>query len=439
MKGKAGESPASARAAERGTRMPKRTTGMPAGNWILSTRVHLVLYSLLLIMTPFVLLQNFLVDLISDISRATWALGGLNVPIVPAIAGLIVLGLAIRFHRRINRRLLLVAAILVLFDAIAQEITDYYMAHNFYDLQQNWHYIAYGLFAYMAYRDLAPRGYSLARIQWLTFFIALGYSCFDEFFQMHMSSRVFDLSDTAKDLLGVIMGMTVTVVLGHSEDLLAAWKQLRGPGSRRSLSALLRNPLFVFAVLIIFDLIFLSCASLLSDAEYVFQVVWLSLSLFIPAFFALLLATRPRGRIVLLALAALVLVPLGISRIAHGNDSITRHQYGLTVYRGVPVPFFDAMIFPNGHFRLVDKKHYFNPRDIRFLRTQRADIILIGTGERGLGGQGFIDPSPVQFVFNEFLNRPSQVILLPSGEACEVFNRLKREGKNVLFVLHNTC
>ena len=390
-------------------------------------------------LTPFILLQKFLVDLVSTVSRASFSLGSLQVPIVPLIA-LVILVLAIaRFRTRITRWIIAAALVVVLLDAVAQEVTDYYMAHKFYDLQQNWHYIAYGLFAFMMYRDLTPRGYSLARILWLTCVFTLGYSCFDEFFQMHMSSRVFDLSDTAKDFLGAIMGMTLLSLGGHPEEMVSAWREIRTRGEKLGVRDLLGNPVFALAAMIVFDVIFLSCASLLSDFSYAAQVVWLSLLLFVPFFVAMFLLPRRWGRIVVLAVAALILVPLAFSRIAHGNEQVTHHRYGLTVYRGVPVPFFDVIIFPNGHFRLADKKHYFNPRDQKFLLQQKADIILIGSGERGLGGQGFAETSVVQFVFNEFLDRPSQVIIVPSAEACKMFNRLKQEGRNVLFVLHNTC
>jgi len=105
----------------------------------------------------------------------------------------------------------------------------------------------------------------------------------------------------------------------------------------------------------------------------------------------------------------------------------------------VPVPFFDIMIFSDGSFRPVDKKHYFNARDQRFFLRQEADIILIGSGAEGKGGQGFPEKDPVQFIFNNYRGRPTQVIILRTPDACREFNRMKREGKHVLFVLHNTC
>ena len=114
-------------------------------------------------------------------------------------------------------------------------------------------------------------------------------------------------------------------------------------------------------------------------------------------------------------------------------------RYGLTTYRGVPLPFFDLMIYPGGAFRPIDKKHYFNNRDRTFLDRKEADILLIGTGYRELGGQGFPHPKGSRFVYNPITTRGCQVILLGSADACVYYNRLRKAGKRVLFVLHTTC
>ncbi|MBM3287868.1 MAG: hypothetical protein FJY88_11035 [Candidatus Eisenbacteria bacterium] len=401
-----------------------------------STRLQLVLYSFLLVLTPFILLQNFLVDMVGQVSGSTLSIGGLRVPIVPLAAFVLLLAAAIRFRRAIKRRWLLAMGIVALLDALAQQVTDIYFGHNFYDLQQNWHYIAYGLFAFMVHRDLSPRGMPLARILWLTFALATAFSCFDEYFQLRMSSRVFDLSDTGKDILGSIMGMVIICVGGRRwQELLQGWRRIGSAGFRGAFS----NPVIILAIMTAFDLIFLSVASLLSDFEYAGAAVGITLSLTGLLLCALALLFRPWGRILLAAAAAVLLVYLGYSHIRPRNTHVSENRYGWTVYRGIPIPFFDLLVYPNGAFRLVDKKHYFNSRDQRFLLAQKSDIILIGTGDRGLGGKGFPEVASVQFLYNPHLARPTQVILLRTPEACQLFNRLKKEGKSVLFVLHNTC
>jgi hypothetical protein len=115
------------------------------------------------------------------------------------------------------------------------------------------------------------------------------------------------------------------------------------------------------------------------------------------------------------------------------------HRFGLTVYKGVPVAYFDLMIHTDGTFRLVDKKHQFLvPDRTRFLKEQ-PDILLISSGEYGRGGNGFASKRTSQFVYNAYSGRGTHVLILNTRDACTTFNRLLKEHKNVLFVLHNTC
>ena len=138
-------------------------------------------------------------------------------------------------------------------------------------------------------------------------------------------------------------------------------------------------------------------------------------------------------------IVAVVIFGLGGSYLIHRHDNITHSQFGLIVYKGLPVPFFDLLIYPNGLPRLVDKKHFFNGQDRQFFLSQKTDIILVGGGFQGKGGKGWKTEEGTYFLFNEYTFRGTQVIVLPTPTACEVFNRLKSEGKNVICVLHSTC
>ncbi len=405
-------------------------------SWIHSTRLHVFLYSFLLVFTPFLLLQNYLVDLVSDVSRATWRLGSLDVPVVPVAAAILLAAAAVVFRRAITRRWLVAVGIVVLMDALAQRVTDYYFGHRFYDLQQNWHYIAYGLFAGMVYRDLAPRRLPLAKILWVTYLGALGFSLFDEFFQKSISSRVFDLSDTSKDVWGCLMGMALVYLGGRcAGEILRGWPGLKP----RRLSAHVRDPLSSLLLMFGFTLIFLGVTALLSDPQYAWTAAGITVALcalFLACFH--LLFSRS-GRIALAAAAMVLLVFLGQGVVRHRGEGISENRYGLTVYQGLPIPYFDVMLRAGGGFRLVDKKHYFNLRDQEFLLAQKSDIIIIGSGRDGLGGRGFPERAMVQFLYNPHLGRATQVITLTTPEACRLFNRLRQEKKSVLFILHNTC
>ena len=134
------------------------------------------MYSMLLVATPFILLQHFLQQAIGEMSAARMSLGDLTVPIVPSVAVLAVAVLAITFRRQLTGLRIVAGIAVLLLVALAQQIADYYFAHSFYELQQNWHYIAYTLFALMVYRDLAPRGTAMPRIMQVTLLLALLFS-----------------------------------------------------------------------------------------------------------------------------------------------------------------------------------------------------------------------------------------------------------------------
>jgi len=408
----------------------------PRIRWIYSSRLHLVMYSMLLVATPFIFLQSFLVEKIGEISATRAPVGPYSIPLMPVIGLIAVVVLIFWLRRLITKYLIAAIGVVVLMNAAAQQITDYYFDHRFYDLQQNWHYIAYALFAYMMYRDLEPRGKSLARIMWLTFVSAMLFSTFDETFQKHMSSRVFDVSDIAKDTWGVLMGMVLVYLGGpRAGEMLKSGRSIR----HRRIGEYFRHPLSSLILMVVLTFILLCNASLLSDFEYWPMVLLLSAAGIVAVFMAFHFSQYKKAMIAMSTAAALVVVAQGWAFLKYKSEGVVHNSYGLTVYRGVPIPFYDVLIFPDDGFRLVDKKHYFNSRDQAFFLRHEPDILLIGSGSQGLGGRGFHGTAPNQFIYNRYTRKGVQVIILPSPDACRVFNRLKREGKNVLFVLHNTC
>lgn len=406
------------------------------GLWIHSTRLHAILYSLLLIATPFVLLRSYTVDFIGRTSRSTFTMGGIEIPVVGTAAiMLFVIGL-LTLRRHLTLYKLAAIAIGVLTIVLAQQITDYYLGNKFYDLQQNWHYLAYAIFAYIVHRDLSPRGVPLHKVILITYGLAISLSIFDEAFQKFLSSRVFDISDISKDATGVLIGIVLVHLCGKQpKALLANWNKLHANRLRNYL----RHPLGLLIHLYFFTFIFLCTSSLLTDFRHLFTVVVVTLGL-VSVYAVLFYISKFKwGKRFLVALLVLVVSAQAYSYVTHRSDNITYNSYGLTIYNGIPIPFFDVLIFPNGNFRLVDKKHFFNLRDQNFLLKMEPDILLIGSGESGLGGNGFPEKTASQFIYNAFSRTGTQLIILRTPEACNTFNRLRQEGKNVLFLLHNTC
>ncbi len=401
-----------------------------------STRLHAIMYGMLLVATPFVLLQIFLVEKIAEISSSSFELGNTELPILPILAAVLVIVLLVRFRSHLTWTRILAAVMVVLMNALSQQITDYYFDHNFYDLQQNWHYFAYGIFAYMVYRDLAPRNVPPAKIMLVTYLVALSLSAFDEVFQMHMSSRVFDVSDIAKDLWGSLMGIAfIYLVVTERGNLARQWKRIR----HRRLHYYLTHPPSLLVLMFAFAFLLLCYSSLLSEYEYCSYVVLLTLVSFTAFFFLLHFSQYRIFRYALIAAFACAVLLQAYFFVRYRSHNVVYNRHGLTVYKGIPILFFDVMIFPDGTFRLVDKKHYFNYRDQDFFKKQQTDIIVVSSGSRGEGGNGFPVKDPVQFIFNPYTQKGTQVIILENSRACELFNRLKDEGKNVLFILHNTC
>ncbi len=401
-----------------------------------SARVQLAMYSMLLVATPFILLQNFLQQAIGEMSTARVPLGSVSVPIVPCVAILVLALLGVTFRRQLTGLRVVAGVVALLLVALAQQIADYYFDHSFYELQQNWHYIAYALFALMVYRDLGPRGTSLPRIMQVTLVLALVFSTFDEIVQMHISNRVFDIGDIAKDTWGAATGV-VLLYLGRStrSELRRDWSRVR----QRRLSHYFRHPASTLVLTLLFAVIFLGVSSLLTEIPYWPAAAGITIGLFLILFLLWHASAGKWGGRVVFILAAGILIALGSSFVVHRDEYIVQKRCGLVVYKGIPIPFFDLMVFPDGTFRLVDKKHYFNNRDRSFLLRKESDIILIGSGRDGKGGRGFPELSPSQFLFNPHTGRGTQVIILRSSEACRTFNRLKNQGKSVLLVLHNTC
>jgi hypothetical protein len=405
-------------------------------DWIYSTRLHVVMYGVLLVATPFLMLRAFLQEAIAALSRLSFTLMGVELPVIPTIALTLLIVFLILYRSRLTLRRILAGVLALLMIALAQQIADYYFGHKFYDLQQNWHYFAYMIFAFMVYRDLAPRRFPLYKILLITYFTALFLSTFDETFQKYMSSRIFDVSDIAKDAWGVFIGMLLISFGGkESNTVLSRGKRFRHP----KLEDYATSPRSILVLLFVLSLLLLCISSLLTDFPYWESVIVLTVGAFVLFFFLFHISQYKWGKYSLLSLLAVGLLTQSYFFLKYRKDYIVHEQYGLTVYKGIPIVFFDAMIFPNGTFRLVDKKHEFNYRDRTFFLMKKPDILLIGSGAYGKGGNGFPTKEPDQFVFNKFLERGTQVIILKTPEACQVFNRLKREHKNVLFILHNTC
>jgi hypothetical protein len=393
------------------------------------------LYCLLLVVTPFLMVINYLQDAVGVFSRFTIEPFGLHVPVVVVIGIVVLAGAIYYFRKHLNRYRIVVLLGLIFMDYFAQQLTDYYFGHKFYDLQQNWHYIAYAIFALMYYRVALFKGIPDAVLIRNSFLMAMVISSFDELFQFFMSNRIFDVCDIAKDVWGSMIGLfAVFFLIGTGKFAKSDWS-IRQP----KIKDYLKSPFSLLIIETIFAVIFLSTSSLLTDHMYIPYSFGASLLFCIVVFMIIHLSQFKKPRIVMIVFAIILLCAQTISLIAFHDRNIVFCRPMLTVYKGIPLPFFDVLIKRNGMIRLVDKKHSFNQRDMRFILSNSKYIVVIGSGFEGSGGFGFPERKVSQFVFNTITNSALQIIVQKTPDACKTFNRLKSEGKDVIFIIHDGC
>ena len=109
----------------------------------------------------------------------------------------------------------------------------------------------------------------------------------------------------------------------------------------------------------------------------------------------------------------------------------------LIVYNGIPIYYFDLLIYNDGRFRLVDKKDFFNQRDKLKINSFDTDIVIFGTGMKGEGGKGFNDQLITEMRYSDERKDIYQIIKLNNKEAAQLFNKLSKEDKKVHFIIYN--
>jgi len=394
---------------------------------------HRSLYILLLVATPFLLLQNYMQSTIGMLSELSFTLFDWNIPYVVAIAVVLVISLLLAFRRKITPRKLLGWVIVLFLFWVGQQSTDYYFNHKFYELQYNWHYFAYGIFAALNYRVLNTKHFPPQKIILHTFFYALAISAFDELVQIPLSNRIFDVGDIAKDLWGTMIGLFILYFIIEDGAIFRNNNPVRQP----TLRAYANHPKTVFVLGFALAYIFMVVASLLTDSDHLIEAVTIPVVLFGLLVWIWHQSQKKMWRTVFVLLALLLTGTQVYLFFTHRESNISYDSNRLVVYKGIPLPYFDLMIYPNGWFRAVDKKSTFSARDIQTIKTLVRDILIIGTGENLKTGIGFPRDDMSQFIYNQRTDRGLQVIIMNNRQACQKFNQLKDEGKQPLLILHH--
>ncbi|RLD90232.1 MAG: hypothetical protein DRJ09_04845 [Bacteroidetes bacterium] len=400
--------------------------------YLLSRGKQRLFYSLLLIATPFLLLQNYLQSFIGKLSDINITLFEKDIPVIPLFALLLVLFLTVWWRKKITRTRVVGWVVVVIMFWLGQHLTDFYFHHRFYDLQYNWHYLAYATFAFLNYRFLKEKGAKRSKVLLSTFISALIISTFDEMIQIPLSNRVFDLGDVSKDLWGTMIGLVfVFVIIENGKMFSGSWK-IRYPKLKDYLS----DAVALFFYLTLFALLFMAFTSVLSDTRYIFQAVAFPVALFL-VFFLLIHLSQFKVRWALWILIAALLGGLVTLQVKYHSKGVVAINNYLFLYKGVPIYYLDILIYPNQTFRPVDKKDFFNQRDKKTIKKLSDNILLIAAGSKRDGGKGF-DPDKISyFVYNEFRQKGMQIIILDNKSAFEQYNRLMSEGKQVTMIVKN--
>ncbi|MDD2198221.1 MAG: VanZ family protein [Bacteroidales bacterium] len=399
--------------------------------FIISPKLNLSLYTLLLIITPFLLLQNYMQSAIGLIGSSGFNVGTVLIPYTVILVLSVAITAIIIAWKYISLKRIFGIFIFVVMLFVGQHASDFYFNHNFYDLQYNWHFIAYSIFALLAFRYFHSKNLPPAKIILNSFLLALCISSFDEIIQVFISQRVFDISDISKDVWGVLMGIVLIQITVLDAVAFTEFK-IRYP----KIKDYFKNPFTVLFHLIVFTYIFLWISALLTNKIFWGEVVFFTILIYLIIFFVIHIAKTKLVRWTLRGLIVLLLSFIAFA-VLKKEKHVSVLGNSLIVYNGIPIYYFDLLIYNDGRFRLVDKKDFFNQRDKLKINSFDTDIVIFGTGMKGEGGKGFNDQLITEMRYSDERKDIYQIIKLNNKEAAQLFNKLSKEDKKVHFIIYN--
>ncbi len=405
-------------------------------NRLLTPKTSVVLFSILVVATPFIMLQNYLQKALREFSSQTTSIFTLEFPTVLLIVIPIVLFFIVSNIKKLTAIRLYAIAFIFLMLAYGQAVSDYYLNHTFYDLQNNWHYIAYAFFSIIMYRYLIQKNISVQRIMMHIFIRGIAISLFDEGVQVFISNRVFDLSDVAKDSWGLWLGMVAIYFIFENGKILKSDQKIL----HNTIKEYLKSPFSILVFQGIFTSIYIFVSSNLSLSSNWLSMTSITLGLSIFVFFCIHCFQFKTPRNIMIGVFLSVAIALSISYWKNYDKGIMSINNHLTIYNGIPIPFFDVFIKPNGWFRLVDKKDQISKGDIIRIFEYKPDILIMAVTENNYSGNKFISLDPINntyFVYNSLTNSGLQIVVLPHQAAIENYNRMVKIGKNVAIIINN--
>jgi hypothetical protein len=381
------------------------------------------LFTVLVVLTPFIVVTRYSQRLAHIVSHLGFELWSVKIPVILLISLAGVVFCLVWQRKNLDRGRVSAIFIILFLIFIAHRTMDIYLALSFFDLQINWHYVAYCAYAFFFFRAFFSPKIPLIRLIIIAYFSAVMMSLFDETFQLFMSDRVFDISDISKDALGVYIGLITILFITRTYG---------------SITVSLKSQSFMVMIMLgLFTMSFIFISPLLTEYEYLLSGILLSLGLFVLLTLFIYLCRFRLFRIISSISFVVLLISTTTVLVINWERDLIFKKPGLILYKGIPLPYFDFIVFSNSYCHFIDKKKYFRSTDKDFLLRKQPDIVLIGSGVDGSGGQGFDQGLGTHFVFNKYTAKGTQVIIIPTPIACEKYNHLKKIGKKVMMVVHN--
>ena len=385
---------------------------------------------------PFILVNNQLQGSLRSFCRVTFPFLSWNVPLLPAAELIVLAALLIRFRSLITVKRVLAASVIGVLFATSYVSSDLYLAHSIYDIQANYHYEAYALMTILFFRAFAREGRGRHILIYAAFASCMAISLADEGLQLILSDRVFDLNDNAKDALGILMGLVVVFFVFEKYGTIR-FSDI--PKGQKNPMVYLRDPAVALILVGLFAQILLQISALFSHPDYWWFTVSMTMVLFLLGAVVFYLTRFRVGRWAVGILLLLIVLAQGLSLLLLSDSGITYHSDWLTVCNGIPIPFADLLVYPNGVVRPTDKHHIFWGEISGFFMDYNPRIILIGAQPYG-DASAIVDARRGSFLtYSRVMRRNVQIIVDEPREACRLLNELRAGGKNVIFVLHTTC
>lgn len=158
-------------------------------------------------------------------------------------------------------------------------------------------------------------------------------------------------------------------------------------------------------------------------AAFVFGVLALLVWL-IPRFIK-----KPKPAAITLSVILVLMMVIGASQRWPGG--ITYARFGLTVVGLLPVPALDIRIHadPDRRLGFRNKSHQITLEEVKLLLEEKPEVLIIGTGWHGV--------AKVDTEVREL--KETRIEILKTGEALDLYEQLRAEGRRVALLAHTTC